>query len=244
LTDNDQSNSSPNPEKDSLHGRLVGELKLELVNPSAGQYERKRTVKDHLKDLTFWVSLLTLFAVFWYAYEAAQANKLTRTALRYSQGAIFQVGPDSFDPTQKLGLAVVNVGQLVATNVSNSMSLYSERLPLHDRTVKIIAHIDFGGPSTIIPVRTGTGIGELETRDIPSGDYQEIAQQRMMLGLKGTISFNDGVDDQIQRQEFCFAYLSTGPLGRTPADWTDCNNIAIDVAANQRYAAKQKHQIK
>jgi hypothetical protein len=81
LTDDDQPNAKANPEKNALQGNLVGQLKLELVNSGADKYERKPTVKDHLRDITFWISVLTLGAVLWYACEAYEANDLTRTAV-------------------------------------------------------------------------------------------------------------------------------------------------------------------
>jgi hypothetical protein len=98
LTGDDQSSPSHNPDKDTLQGRLVGELKIELVNASARQNNPQEIIKCRLKYLGFWVSVAGLFAVVWYAWEAHEqvgamliANKNSERFLEITERAYVNV---------------------------------------------------------------------------------------------------------------------------------------------------------
>ncbi len=72
MTGRDPTDPLSDHEDESAPSRLVGEIKLELVQPEPIQRQRHRSVREQLKDLSFWVNVATLIVVGWYAHSAAQ----------------------------------------------------------------------------------------------------------------------------------------------------------------------------
>jgi hypothetical protein len=206
LTDDDQSRSKSDPDKDALKGRLVGELKLELVNSSTSQTHRHETIKDQLKNLSFWVNILTFFAVAFYGYQAWDANWLTRKTLATTQRShlgFTNVQITSYKPDQfRITFDLDNQGNSASTDVRVDFRMVDWDADKSCKILNVSKSVRFGDSW----FQTGSEYHSSVPLDgFTNQEWTDVTVHKSFIKITGALTYNDGFAE-VSEGGACFRY--------------------------------------